>query len=332
MKYLFDIDFFKTHQRKLLWLLNTPIIKVWFRWVMRIRKYDCQERITEITPNSISWGDRYFKKKGKWYLERTTDFRTHNKYSKRLFYAFFPLWYLFHCWDMTINFLRLPALNLGFDTLTVYPDANPESTSVDGRIYTLNKTSYTLARDAASGDAFQDAGSQDSFFNSLGVPNDAGKYGLSLKVYLFDTSTMGANTTITAATMSIWFTTGGSKNNADSISSTIVETAPASNTSLAVGDFSSRIFTDLGSITFAAWTAGQYNDTALNATGLTKISKTGITKLGLTTSIDVSNTAPTGSNQLSDLAFADITGTANDPKLVVTYTLPTTGNFFLMFN
>ena len=33
----FDQKWFEKHQEKLLWLLNAPLIKYWFRWVLRIR-------------------------------------------------------------------------------------------------------------------------------------------------------------------------------------------------------------------------------------------------------------------------------------------------------
>src|SRR3990167_5386340 len=120
MSYLFDKKWFADKQEFLLWLLNTPIIRIWFRHIMRI---DCTKKVVLILPNTywIYEGDKI-----------KADFRAHNKFSKRLYYDFYPLWWTFHQWDMLIANPFRPAWNLGFDTLTVYPDPNVEVTSVDG--------------------------------------------------------------------------------------------------------------------------------------------------------------------------------------------------------
>ena len=124
---MFGKDFFIKKQKLLLFLLNNLLTKKWFRRILRIYS---KERITEILPNSYSWGDRVTWKKGKFYFHRTTDFRTHNKYSKRIFYAFRPLWLMFHYWDILTRFKS--AWNLGFDTF--YPDAGTGNTTVDGAV------------------------------------------------------------------------------------------------------------------------------------------------------------------------------------------------------
>jgi len=64
----------------------------------------------------------------------------------------------------------------------------------------------------------------------------------------------------------------------------------------------------------------------LNATGRGNVSLTGISKFGSrNANYDVANSAPAftafASNGIQ-IYFADQAGTANDPKLVVTYTLP----------
>jgi hypothetical protein len=148
MTYLFDENWFARHQSKLLWLLNTPLIKIWFRWILRIRKFDCplKTKIAGIAPNNFTFNQKlvlidHIKLKKGWViydptnrqhkrlrkscliekriaLERTTDFRTHNKFSKRLFYAFYPVWWLAHQWDTLFANQWQPAWNLGFDTLT----------------------------------------------------------------------------------------------------------------------------------------------------------------------------------------------------------------------
>jgi hypothetical protein len=79
-------------------------------------------------------------------------------------------------------------------------------------------------------------------------------------------------------------------------------------------------------VTYANWT-GTYIDFTYNATGLGLISKIGITKTALrNANYDVAATLPAWiSATYSALSgyMADQTGTTNDPKLVVTYTIPT---------
>ena len=123
---MFNQRFFEKHQKVLLWFLNTPLVDLWFRGVMRIAGKSSSvkhNRITIIRPNFICW-----EKRG----QRIYEFRCRNKFSHRLIHAFKLFWALCHCWDLLVNSLRLPKLNLGFDTF--YPDPNPETTSVDGDV------------------------------------------------------------------------------------------------------------------------------------------------------------------------------------------------------
>ena len=81
-----------------------------------------KNKIIHIESNAIWW------KTGR---KVTAEFRTHDKFGKRLYYAFKPLWHLFHIWDL--GFGWQPNWNLGFDTLTVYPAAGANS-PVDGGV------------------------------------------------------------------------------------------------------------------------------------------------------------------------------------------------------
>ena len=504
MNYLFDKNWFQKKQRILLWLLNTPLIKIVFRWIMRIHKYDCplKIKITEITPNSFSWGDRYFKKKGKWYLERTTDFRTHNKYSKRLFYTFYLVWYLFHILDWIILDRELfPALNMvvrnklislstpsaairniknpvafrakinpvrnfssiffrfiskmnavfptfkfsafftkfrialsplysfvkstisniitfpihilfskspdilftsnprfmthtvfithktfrnfyfgikrlfkiffspfkiaftraifsidvvwesqklfitnftkqcihrilsiliidlsfSMSTLTVYPDADPETTTVDGYIQNSNAV-FATSRDATVGTSSSDSATQ-SVAPQCSFAN--GTYYIDRGFLLFDTSSIPDDNTVTNAIISLWHIDIGNGGDVDGDSVHFVSSSPASNTAIVLEDFD-----QIGSVSFGSYDLtvvfNAYTDTNLNSSGLANISKTGVSKFATRVGGDLNNIAPTGLNQQT-IYFAEQTGTANDPKLVVTYLLPTTGNFFQMF-
>jgi hypothetical protein len=60
----------------------------------------------------------------------STEFRTNAKFARRLYYALKPIWQVMHLWDKLVS--PVPYLNLGFDTLTKYPDADAETDTVDG--------------------------------------------------------------------------------------------------------------------------------------------------------------------------------------------------------
>src|ERR1051325_3574255 len=151
----FSKEWFKRHQKVLLILLNWPVVKYWFRWVMRIHSWDCptSEKIAEIGPNyfvyaqviehvscerfaKLSFKNRKphckIKCKGNHpILTRTADFRSHPKFAKRLYYAFRPVWWAMHIWDLAADRF-IPRLSFGFDTLTAFPDAGTGVTAVDG--------------------------------------------------------------------------------------------------------------------------------------------------------------------------------------------------------
>src|SRR3990167_8011164 len=141
---VFSKEWFKIHQRKLIWLLNAPLIKYWFRWVMCIRKFDCpiDVAINYIEPNAFWYGAKLV---GKNKIKVTTDFRTDNKFSKRLYYAFKYIWWVMHIWDEIFADRMMPAYSFGFNTLTVYPNADPETTSVDGEVLEVQGTDQTWA-------------------------------------------------------------------------------------------------------------------------------------------------------------------------------------------
>ena len=337
---MFNKNWFQKKQKILLWLLNTPFIEIWFRWMLRIYKYDCSQRITEITPNSFSWGDRYFKKNGKWYLERTTDFRTHNKYSKRLFYAFYPIWYLCHCWDLLVNFLRLPALNLGFDTLTVYPSAGAVS-PVDGYVARENVANedWNTIRNGAGTNAYPSDAS--GWITGLwSINGDVFTY-LYRGYELVDTSAIPDDVTITAAEWNLYFvghTTAMVIN--ETLDLNVVSGIPTADNNLVASDFNISHFgtTVWGELSWNNGIDGQYNAIALNSAGLSNINKTGLSRFGFRLSGDVSGTAPTGASNTDaqhvywDWYLADQTDTTQDPKLVVTYTIAVSSNFFAFFN
>ena len=206
-------------------------------------------------------------------------------------------------------------------TGTFYPDPNVESTSVDGyvgRLWVAGESFATL-RGAATGTAADDLAATGA---EPYASHDSGNntYAIKRTYYLFDTSSLGAGSTISAAVLSI-YTTGGASTDATSIG--IIQTAPASNTALTTADYNDVTLTFVSTtILITSLSAGGYNDFTLDATGRSAVSVTGISKFGATTALDVNNSAPSSNatNKVDVSSYADATGTANDPKLVVTYT------------
>jgi hypothetical protein len=325
MKFLFDKGWFRERQRILLWLLNAPLIKIWFRYVLRIRKFDCpiKTKITSIAPNNFSFGDRVILKDGKLIRERTTDFRTHNKFSKRLYFAFLPIWYLCHAWDIFIANNFKPAWNLGFDTLTVYPDASSGATTVDGYINRIGVDQTWADIIAGSGTNVLVTGDLVVRITASGTTNQWAE--LYRNILTFDTSALTADATISAAVLSIY---GWSK--LDNLSITpdcdIYTATPAANNNLATSDYGQIGTTSqTGSpITYAGWDDAGYNAFTFNATGRGNVSKTGISKFGWrNANYDVAASPPAWTSvAVSRLSgrSVDTGGAGEDPKLVITYT------------
>lgn len=215
------------------------------------------------------------------------------------------------------------------DSATFYPDANPETTSVDGRTSCYTGSDLTWAQAHDSGGAFAVDNDADAWCIVLYTSANS-NYWLSLgrSIFLFDTSSLPDEATISAATLSVM--TGSGKNDpagwAPDVN--VYSSAPASNTAVVAGDFDSLGTTPFSTaITYANWAAtGNYNDFALNSDGLSAISKTGVSKFGLrNANYDVANSAPTWSASKTanlDVYYAE-KGTGYKPKLVVTYTTVT---------
>lgn len=151
---------------------------------------------------------------------------------------------------------------------------------------------------------------------------------------MFNTAGLPDDAVISGATLSLY---GNLKTNGlGSLTIGVVSSNPAANNTIAASDFNIANFgaTDYGTrYTYAGFSTSAYNDMAFNATGIAAISKTGITKLGTRLGNDIDDSSPTWSSLAQTYFYAiaaDTTGTSTDPKLVVTYSLPTTGGMLLM--
>jgi len=144
----------------------------------------------------------------------------------------------------------------------------------------------------------------------------------------FDTNAISDAATITAATLNFFVT---STQNAQTASFTLVQTSQASETALVADDYNNFTYTE-GTDTrwaFSDFSTKTYYSITLNATGRGWIKKSGAasncgvtagwTCLGMITSLDADNTAPTGFNVATITASESAT---NKPYLDVTYTEP----------
>lgn len=232
---------------------------------------------------------------------------------------------LVHSIETTTKFggVQIISGKIGNTTDTFYPDASPETTSVDG--YAGNNTPATWATIRAAAGNF----SSDTTASTLLGWDTSGGGGTPFAYmyrafFLFDTSAIADGDTIDSATLSIY---GISK--ADPVSNTpdinIYASTPASNTAIINTDFQQVGSTAFSTaITYASYSTTGYNDFALNASGLSAVTKTGVSKFSArNANKDVAAVSPstsasgfTGFNGY----YADQTGTANDPQLVVVHT------------
>jgi hypothetical protein len=217
---------------------------------------------------------------------------------------------------------KLPLIFL--DSGTFYPDAHPESTSVDGYAGRVGSAESWATIIAGAGTvAVTSASTLDYFFLSDNTSDTWAR--VHRLIVLFDTSSLGDSAIVSSATCSFYQTTtfintfGGAF--------CLVQSTPASNTDIANADYAQVGTTQQASdINMSSVSQSAYNDFTLNATGIASISLTSVTKFGSRFSFDRTGTPPTWQGNLrNQLDFNSGDNASNKPKLVVTYTYPSLG-------
>ena len=200
-------------------------------------------------------------------------------------------------------------------------------------IYASSGDGFVRNNGSGSWSSLQSAGTGTvaSQFNPANAPyNDgttADKY-IDRGIFSFDLSSIPAGATITSATLSLYVT---AKASGAGGAVGITSASPASTTALAATDFGSFGSTEYATrINFSAATTSAYNDFALNAAGLAYLeSKIGtFAGFGVRGSFDLDNSAP-GTTVYSQWSVrtSEQSGTSQDPKLLISYTLArTTGD------
>lgn len=202
---------------------------------------------------------------------------------------------------------------------TFYPDPDPESTSVDSTINSdgAGGSSWATVRGVTNATSAAPSTTPNFFVVS---DLSGGNYYIWRNFMLFDTSSLGSGAVVSAAVCSVKRNDAGGSGYADQdvTSIKIVQTTPASNTNIVVGDWPQFGSTSGASVTLASTTNATYSDFTLS--DLSWVIVNGITKLGSMNSRDFDNVAPIGNNQLG-CDYAEAASTTSDPKLLVTYTV-----------
>ena len=317
-----EVQWFKAFQPLLLRVVNTG----YGRQLMGI---DSELPLIDlITKNAI----RYYLGNGQW----QSQFHVGAKWANVIRYRWpeFKRYARFF-YDMP-NFFTL--LNIdgravpAHATTTVYPDPNPESTSVDGHLYLYSGASWDEHRAASDADAANDT--YDKIPLQISSSSDLDRMGRSWM--LFDTSSISASDVVSAAVL---YVTGSDSSwgYQQYHYITISGGSPASNTALVAADWSAMTALDSpteyqsGNVpptthTNHRWQYARYwleDSVAYNENfplvPTTAITKNGITKFIFRDSYDVDDDDGNSGGDNCYALSADTAGTSKDPKLVVTH-------------
>lgn len=195
------------------------------------------------------------------------------------------------------------------------------SSAGDGLVRNNGAASWATLRAAATGTVASYAGTTTQVY----ADGTAGDQYIDRLFIPFDLSSL-SGATVTAAVLSVF---GTSSNSGAGGAIGLVSGSPASITALATTDFGSVGSTEyMTRVNFSAASWPAYNNWTLNASGITYLQgRVGSTAaLVLRSSFDIDNSAP-GTGTFSSFAInaSEATGTANDPYLTITYTMPVGG-------
>ncbi len=213
-------------------------------------------------------------------------------------------------------------------TVTFYPAAG------DGYVYNDN-TNWDTGHDATSGVVSSYTGT--TFYTGNGKAS-ATSYRIRRAFLPFDTSSLPDDAVISDAKLKTYINSKLNNDNDGDDWVTVVQTSQPSNTALANSDFdlagsinnpTEGVDTgerkDITSVSTSAYLT--FN---LNTTGKGWVNKTGFTKLGLREGHDVIDspfTGTSGQNNYLIIRAGEYSGTSSDPKLEVTYSIPSTTIF-----
>lgn len=211
---------------------------------------------------------------------------------------------------------------VGNTTTTVYPDADPESSSVDGYA-AFDGYNDTWANIHGSTTAERSGDSQTQSNGVYTGKRADGRLWLYRAFFLFDTSSIGSDT-VDSATFSLYPYAKVSGGNGKTYIA-LTGSTPASDTAISKADYDQVSTTKFASdINTSAITLNTYNNWSLNGSGLTNIDGSGVSKFALRHGNDIENSAPTANsdNGINGITWTDYSGTTQDPKLVIEHSAP----------
>ncbi len=353
---VFGTEWFKKYNKWIVKLAKLPFIGEWVFCFKKYGHYFDIDNLLEVQPNAVvedmklMW-TKCVKVKGQWVAydctnklhnrlikkeckekllpTRRNHYFVRNEYALRLQHIFYPIWITFHIWDIITR--PIPQLNLGFDTLTVYPDAGTGGDSVDGYVdRSVASETFSTLRSGAG----VNVDTIHTLEVYLRASSTTDQYNLLERIIAtFKTSSLTSGATISAASISFYGTLKG--NTLGSPDFHICASTPAADNNLSSTDYSQLGSTSFGSVSYASFNTSGYNDITLNASGISNISKTGVSKFGARISWDILNslTGATWSSGTYARFFAtDSDYGSNKPKLVVTYTAITFIPQIMMIN
>lgn len=210
------------------------------------------------------------------------------------------------------------------DVATIYPDANPETSSTDGGV-------YRAGIDQTFADIIAGAGTSATPTNATGniwvqASTTSNQFGWIFKSgFTFDLTALSG--TIDDATLSLFDRDGFlDETLAGDPDIDIVSFSPDTNTDIIASDYADFGATVYSSLDLGDMTGGTYHNFVLNASGETYIEEAFGSVVGLGAQLDwVTDGAFGGvwdSGQMSGcgLYYADQALTTSDPKLVINYT------------
>jgi hypothetical protein len=316
---VFSKNWFKKYSKAITFIARLPFVGEFIFSFKKFGHYIDRKKIVEVTPNSVIEFIGY--KKGK--VELKQHFFVRNEYALRLQKVFYPIWITFHTWDMLIANRFCPQLNLGFDTLTVYPDTSTGSTTCDSMVRrdSVDET-FSVIR---SGDGSNAYPTNNALQIRLVASTTTNQFSQLVRSGMtFDTSGLTSGATISSAVLSLYWWEVFTNFAGTGTTQEICSFSAATNNNIIASDYGGFSYTSFASLAISSISTEAYTDNTLNASGIANVSKTGISGFGVRHGWDLNNSF-TGtweeSKQLTTQARASDYG-SNKPKLVVTYTVP----------
>ena len=219
---------------------------------------------------------------------------------------------------------------IGSSTLVFHPDADPESTCIDGIVQVFSQNiRWNSAKSRTNGTSVGSTAATRSIVDNS-VFDFAGNLDFTILLrsyFLFDTSSISPETEIISATLSIYSTGSGNIGLAGFFQANLVllSSNPQSNIDLVLSDYSRTRFgsTPLAPIlSIATFNASiEYHDFLLNTDGLSNLILGGVSKFGFRGESDYDDDPvnPFGAEITSGGSgyFADQLGSTQDPRLVI---------------